>query len=167
MTFGAMIAVFFWRSQARVQWGYLPFPKLLWVTTAVLLVSSYFLEKARRLLAVNDQHGAFRALLWTTGFGLLFLAGQAAAWVQVLGSGVVLARNPHSWFLFLFTALHGLHIALGLGGLLYLVSRTRVTVSGPRYQVKTRVVTNGVSLFWHYLGFLWLVLFGLLLLWRR
>ena len=79
----------------------------------------------------------------------------------------MLARNPHSWFIFLFSGLHALHIVIGLAGLIYLLFRTREPASGPRYQSKTRAVANGVSVFWHYLDFLWLVLFSLLLLWRR
>jgi cytochrome c oxidase subunit III len=167
MTFGAMIAVFVIRSQVPAFWGRLEIPKVLWLTTAALLGSSATLQTARKALTQNEQEKAFRMLAWTTGLGFFFLLGQAAAWIQVLHSGINLQRNPHSWFIFLFTGLHGLHIVLGLGGLAYLLIRTREQVSGPKYQMKTRVVTRGVSLFWHYLDFLWLVLFGLLLIWRR
>jgi heme/copper-type cytochrome/quinol oxidase subunit 3 len=90
-----------------------------------------------------------------------------AAWFQVLHSGIVLARNPHSWFIFLFSGLHGVHILLGLGGLVSLLFRTRESASGPKYRMKTRAFAKGVSIFWHYLDFLWLVLFTLLLTWRR
>jgi heme/copper-type cytochrome/quinol oxidase subunit 3 len=31
----------------------------------------------------------------------------------------------------------------------------------------TRAYTNAFSIFWHYLGFVWIVLFVLLLTWRR
>jgi len=166
MTFGAMIAVFFYRSEGKV-WGHIAIPSVLWLSTALLLASSATLERARRALALNRQVLGFRLLAWTAALATAFLIGQVVAWFQVLRSGIQLAQNPHSWFIFLFTALHGLHILLGLGGIAYLVFRTREPVSGPRYQTKTRVVANGVSLFWHYLDFLWLVLFGLLLTWHR
>ena len=167
MTFGAMIAVFVVRSQSQVFWGHLAIPSALWASTAVLIASTVTLEKARRYLKENLQKDSYRLLVWTTALGIAFLVGQIIGWVQFLLSGVVLAGNPHSWFIFLFTALHGLHILLGLGGLGYLLVRTREPVSGPRYQMKTRAITNGVALFWHYLDFLWLVLFALLVLWRR
>jgi heme/copper-type cytochrome/quinol oxidase subunit 3 len=79
----------------------------------------------------------------------------------------VLQNNPHSWFIFLFSGLHGLHILLGLGGLAYLLMRTHLPAGGPKYRMKTRVIAHGVSLFWHYLDFLWIVMFVLLLSWRR
>jgi cytochrome c oxidase subunit 3 len=167
MTFGAIISVFIIRSQAPLFWGHLQIPGILWITTAVLLASSGTFEFARKRLARNDQLGFFRLMAWTAGLGVLFLIGQITAWFQILHSGVVLVRNPHSWFIFLFTGLHGLHIVVGLIGLAYLLVRTRTPATGPRYQMKTRVVANGVSVFWHYLDFVWIVLFVLLLTWRR
>ena len=167
MTFGAMIAVFLIRSQAPLFWGRISLPRLLWITTAILLASSATLEDARRHLLRKDQRGFFHRMTWTTALGLIFLAGQIAAWLQILHSGVILAKNPHSWFIFLFTGLHALHILVGLGGLAYLLVRTREPAGGPKYQMNTRVIANGVSIFWRYLDFLWIVLFSLLLTWRR
>ncbi len=167
MTFGALIAVFLVRSQDSRYWGHIAIPGILWVTSLLLLLSSGTVELARKHLKANQQPAAFRWFAITMGLALAFLLGQVAAWYQVLRSGIVLAHNPHSWFIFLFTALHGLHILLGLSGLTYLFVRTRTAVSGPKYLMKTRVVANGVALFWHYLDFLWILLFGLLVAWRR
>jgi cytochrome c oxidase subunit 3 len=167
MTFGALITVFIGRSAAPFFWGHIRVPNVLWATTTILLASSATLEAAKRRLQRNDQRSFFRFTACALGMGALFLAGQIAAWLQILNSGVVLARSPHFWFIFLFTGLHGLHILLGLAGLSYLLIRTRVPASGPKYQMITRVVANGVSVFWHYLDFVWIVLFVLLLTWRR
>jgi cytochrome c oxidase subunit III len=167
MTFGAMIAVFVIRSQAPLFWGRISLPRILWITTAILLASSIILERARDHLRRRDQRGFFRLMIWTTALGVTFLGGQIAAWLQILHSGVILAKNPHSWFIFLFTGLHALHILVGLAGLAYLLFRTREPASGPKYQMNTRAVANGVAIFWHYLDFLWIVLFTLLLTWRR
>jgi cytochrome c oxidase subunit III len=167
MTFGAMIAAFLIRSQSPLLWGHISLPGILWVTTAILLASSAIFEAARRQLRHNKQREFFRLTAWTTVLGLLFLAGQIGAGFQILKTGVILVRNPHSWFIFLFTGLHALHILIGLAGLAYLLVRTREPASGPKYQMNTRVIANGVSIFWHYLDFLWIVLFTLLLTWRR
>jgi cytochrome c oxidase subunit III len=166
MTFGAMITVFIGRSAAPRFWGHIHLPRILWATTAVLVASSGTLEAARGRLRHNEQRAFFRLAAVTTVLGVFFLAGQTTAWLEILHSGIQLSKNPHSWFIFLFTGLHGLHIVAGLAGLVYLLIRTRVPASGPKYQMTTRVVANGVSLFWHYLDFLWIVLFVLLLTWR-
>ena len=167
MTFGAMIAVFFYRSLAPQFWGHLNIPPILWLTTGVLLASSIVFEKARQRLTHNDQIGFYQLMRWTASLALVFLLGQIAAGYQILHSGVVLARNPHSWFIFLFAGLHGVHIIAGLIGISYLLLRTREPASGPRFQMTTRVVARSVSICWHYLDFLWLLMFALLLLWKR
>jgi cytochrome c oxidase subunit 3 len=162
-----MIGVFFYRSAAPKFWGHLKLPYLLWLTTALLLATSFTFEKARNLLAAGDQLGFNRGMKITTALALLFLAGQIGAWFQLMASGIRLANNPHSWFLFLFSGLHGIHILVGLAGLGYLLVRTREKVGGPKYQMYTRVVARGVAIFWHYLDFLWLLMFTLLLLWKQ
>jgi cytochrome c oxidase subunit III len=167
MTFGVMIAVFVYRSLAPQFWGHLTLSPLLWLTTGILLTSSITFEKARQRLVQNDQVGFHRLMRWTTGLAVMFLLGQIAAGFQILHSGVILAKNPHSWFIFLFSGLHGVHIVAGLIGLGYLLLRTREPASGPRFQMTTRVVARSVSICWHYLDFLWLLMFMLLLLWKR
>ncbi len=167
MTFGAIIAVFIYRSQAGLFWGHLRIPGVLWATTGILLASSITFERARHALARNDQRTFYRLTIWTATLGVAFLIGQITAWFQILASGVILAHNAHSWFIFLFTGLHGLHILVGLTGLGYLIFRTHEPASGPKYQMTTRAVATGVAVFWHYLDFLWIVLFSLLLTWRR
>ncbi len=84
-----------------------------------------------------------------------------------MNSNVVLQKDKHPWFIFLFSGLHAIHILAGLGALGYLLYRAREVVSGPTYQMTTRAFTNALALFWHYLGLIWVVLFVLLLTWRR
>ncbi len=167
MTFGAMIAVFFYRSQSSQFWGHITVSPLLWLNTAILLTSSISFEMARQHLLENDQIGFHHLMKWTTGLAVAFLLGQIAAGFQILHSGVILVKNPHSWFIFLFSGLHGIHIIAGLIGLGYLLLRTREPASGPKFQMTTRVIAKSVSICWHYLDFLWLVMLALLLLWKR
>jgi cytochrome c oxidase subunit III len=110
VTFGSLIFAFFWRSQNGYLWEHLRIPSVLWITTAILLASSAVLERARHHLKTDDQTGFFRLVQWTAGLGLLFLIGQLAAWLQVLHSNVVLEQDKHSWFIFLFSGLHAIHI---------------------------------------------------------
>lgn len=166
MTFGALITVFFVRSEGREFWGHLHVPVTLWITTLILLASSVPMERARRAVYEGNRTIAYREFRLNFGMGLLFLLGQVVAWFQVLSSGVSLKNNPHSWFIFLFAAMHGLHILVGLAGVGVLAYRTHEPVSGRKYQARTRAIALGVSIFWHFLGFLWVVLFALLLLWK-
>src|SRR5580658_10142744 len=167
LTFTVPVLVFVLRSQVEANWLPIRLPPVLWFSSSVLILSSLTLETARRRLARHDQPAFHRLAIYAALLGVLFLASQVTAWIQLLAAGVVLARNPHSAFLFFFSGLHGLHILVGLGGLFYLAGRTGPEPHDFKYEMTTRVWANSVSIFWHYLDFLWLALFALLLLWKR
>lgn len=167
LTFTVPVLVFVLRSQVETNWLPIRLPAVLWFSSSFLILSSLTLETARRRLLRHDQPAFHRLAIYAALLGVIFLAGQVTAWIQLLASGVVLARNPHSAFLFFFSGLHGLHILVGLGGLFYVVRRTRPEPHDRKYEMTTRVWANSVSIFWHYLDFLWLALFALLLFWRR
>lgn len=167
MTFGALIAVFLLRGLRADYWTHIKLPGILWVSTAILIVSSFVYESARHQLQAGRTDLFNRMMGWTILLGLGFLATQVTAGLQIVSSGVVLTNNPHSWFIFLFGGLHGLHIVFGLVGLIVLYYRTRERRSGPRYQAGTRSAAFAVGIFWHYMDGMWLLLFALLLFWKR
>ena len=137
-------------------------PLALWMSTTFILVSSGALEVARRALR-RRQENKFK--LWigvTTLLGLCFLVSQFFAWQQLIEAGFYLRRNFHSYYAYLFTALHGLHLVGGLTALLVVTLRPRHNWT----MLRRRVATDVTALFWHFLGVLWLALFGLVFLWR-
>jgi len=167
MTFGALIVVFLMRALREDYWKPIHLPGILWFSTAVLLASSVLFHRARKKLLRGDSDGFHALMTWTMGAGVLFLLSQVSAGAEILRSGVVLDNNPHSWFIFLFSGLHALHIVAGLAGLAVLWYRTRERVSGPRYQMGTRAASRAVGIFWHYVDAMWMVLFALLIFWKR
>lgn len=99
-----------------------------------------------------------RWLYVTLGLGLLFVASQYTAWLQLRSQGLYLATNPNSSFFYVFTAVHALHVLGGLAGLLRVIRKLG--------QSKLRRSTlNATSYYWHFMGVLWVYLF--LLLWMR
>jgi len=167
VTFAALCLVFVIRSRVPFNWQHIYLPPILWFDTALLAASSVTYEIGHRKLKAAEQHAFFRWTEASAALGVLFLAGQFVAWWQVLSTGQLVRNNPHSTFFFLLSGMHGAHILVGLAGLAALLYRTREPASGPRWQMNTRVLANAVSLFWHYLDLLWLILFGMLLLVRR
>ncbi len=167
MTFGALIVVFLMRALREAFWKPIHLPAILWLSTAILLASSFLFHFALKKLLAGDSDGFHRLITWTIGAGFVFLLSQITAGVQILHSGVILTNNPHSWFIFIFSGLHGLHIVAGLIGLTALWFRTRERVTGPRYQMGTRAAARAIGVFWHYMDAMWIVLFALLIFWRR
>lgn len=160
MFFLALISAFVVRKGLGGDWAATAMPSILWLNTAVLMISSLTLERARRGLRAADVP-AFRAWWgFTTALGVAFLAGQIVAWRQLAEAGVFLASNPSSSFFYLLTGAHGLHL---LGGVLALAV---VGLRGDPPEARlTRATAAGVAgLYWHFMGLLWVGLFLLLLL---
>jgi len=88
-----------------------------------------------------------------------FLAGQLVAWRELDAAGYFLASNPANSFFYLLTALHGLHVAGGLVAL----GRATVKVRRGLNVDQVRLSVELCAIYWHFLLFVWLVLFALLL----
>src|SRR5258708_6656074 len=114
MFFLVPCTVFIVLAHTSKVWVPLHVPRLLWLNTAILLVSSYTLEKARQRLSELDIPGFRKLWRATTILGILFLAGQFVVWLQLAASGLYIATNQAASFLYVFTAAHALHL---LGGI--------------------------------------------------
>ncbi|MEO7653122.1 MAG: hypothetical protein ABIZ80_21910 [Bryobacteraceae bacterium] len=96
MFFAAFTSAMVVRRGLSNDWVSTPLPSMLWLTTALLLASSAVLELARSALKANRRDAFNR--YWTAGsvLGVLFLAGQYAAWQQLSAAGIYVSTNPSS-----------------------------------------------------------------------
>ena len=113
-------------------WRRLAPPALLWLNTAVLLASSAAAGGGAAPPARWDLAGARLALAVTGALGVLFVAGQLAAWRSLAARGVFLASNPHSSFFYLLTGLHVVHLLGGLAWFAVAFARLRRLALHPR-----------------------------------
>jgi cytochrome c oxidase subunit 3 len=161
MFFGAFTSAMVVRRGASDDWKGTPAPKLLWVNTAVLALSSVAAEKARRDLRNGDRRhfNLWWALATLLGSG--FAAGQVIVWKQLDAQGIYLNSNPGSAFFYVGTVAHALHLAGGWLWMVYLAFRAVRLQLGPGRRTSVDVAT----LYWHFLGLLWLYLLWLFLYW--
>ena len=141
-------------------WRPMPEPWVLWLNTALLIMSSFAMQWARNSARSDHMKGVRDGLLWGGVLTLAFLAGQLFVWQQLVDLGYYATSNSANAFFFLLTAIHGLHMLGGLVAWLRSVSRLlhSSTVSDVRLSVEL------CTSYWHYLLLIWLVLFGLLLI---
>jgi cytochrome c oxidase subunit 3 len=145
-------------------WRPLPDPQLLWFNTALLVLGSIALQRARSA-AKKNRLAAIRVNLTAAGiFTIAFLAGQILAWRQLTESGYFLSTNPADAFFYLLTGLHGLHL---LGGLFVWAKTTMNAWQKPNPEdlgetAGLRLSVQLCSVYWHFLLLLWLVLFYML-----
>jgi cytochrome c oxidase subunit 3 len=140
-------------------WTPAPVPRILWANTVVLLASSITLQLARRSVAAANLR-KFQ-IFWrlTTALGVLFLGGQVIAWLELVHAGLFISSQASSFF-YVFTGVHGVHLAGGIAALLY--------VSFRKFErANSRAAASQVaSYYWHFMDGLWILLFALLCLGR-
>lgn len=161
MVFAAFTGAFAMRRGLSGDWASTPKPGILWLNTAVLLISSLALDRSRRALRASDRD---RFNFWwtaATALGVVFLLGQAYAWRRLAESGVYVAANPSSSFFYVLTAAHGVHLVGGLAALIWVGVETRRLRLGPA----RRTAIDVTAVFWHFLDGLWVYLMVLLCVW--
>lgn len=152
------------RKGSSLDWQSFKLPSILYLNTFLLFASSITLEVARRRIA--SYMGGLRVrtkspsrwLYITLFLGLLFVAGQYAAWRQLSAQGLYLATNPSSSFFYVLTATHGLHILGGLCGLIYVIRK----LNKANLRRNTLVA---MARYWHFMDVLWVYL--IVLLWIK
>lgn len=166
MLFTALISAYIVRMASSDDWTPLVMPRVLWVSTSVILISSITIEISKRSL---KQQRDSRYRLWltlTTALGVVFVVSQYAAWRNLARQGLYMATNPHSSFFYLLTAVHGLHVFGGLLALGYLLLRTRTRRATVEGELRRLGAAEAATVYWHFLDGLWICLFLLLFFWK-
>jgi len=154
-------------------WHPVRMPPILFLNTAVLILSSLTMEIARRQIfheldVVEEWLGLGRPALrrtipWlalTLALGIVFVAGQWTAWAQLTAQGFSFDRwaTPAIYFFYLITGIHAAHLVIGIACL-----TGCVTLLGLLRKVEYRqIAVDGVAWFWHAMGVAWLLLFAFL-----
>jgi cytochrome c oxidase subunit 3 len=139
-------------------WNPIQEPELLWVNTALLVLGSVFMQRARKASESPDKPLTVSLMLGGL-MAVAFLVGQYMAWEELRAAGFYTATTPASSFFYLFTALHGVHL---LGGV-YVWFRTVIRNHRGAERSDIAASIELCSVYWHYLLLLWLVLFTLML----
>jgi cytochrome c oxidase subunit 3 len=153
-------------------WIPVTLPKLLLINTGVLILSSVFMELARRQIkgqatrvpptsASEVSAGDQTRIPWlsmTLVLGLAFLFGQWMAWRQLAANGFYVATTPSSSFVYLLTGTHAIHLmggvlALFVAGIASLLRRSLATRS---------IVVDVTAWYWHFMAGLWIYILCLL-----
>ncbi|HKN73610.1 MAG TPA: cytochrome c oxidase subunit 3 [Candidatus Acidoferrum sp.] len=159
MFFMAMASAFIYTRANSNRWVPLHLPSVIWVNTAILLLSSGAMELSRRRLALADVRQFRKLWFVATALGILFLAGQLVAWRQFVLAGFYVSTNQASSFFYIFTGLHGLHLLGGICALLYVSFR-----KFEKAKVSRSVAAEVASYYWHFMDGLWVFLLALLYL---
>ncbi|HEV2709811.1 MAG TPA: cytochrome c oxidase subunit 3 [Edaphobacter sp.] len=153
------------------EWSPTLIPPILWLNTAVLILSSITMEIARRRMfhevdVMDEWLGLGKpitraAIPWvaaTVVLGIVFLIGQWIAWTQLATQHVFFLSNPSSHFFYLITGVHGIHLILGIFGL----AAALIGLYASRSLESRQIMIDCAAWYWHSMGIFWLFLFTLL-----
>jgi cytochrome c oxidase subunit 3 len=154
-------------------WHPVELPPILFLNTAVLILSSLTIEIARRhifheLDVVEEWLGLGRPALrrtlpWliaTLVLGLVFIAGQWTAWRQLTAQGFAFDHwaTPAIYFFYIITGMHAFHLLLGIAAL----AASLFGLAMLRKVEYRQIAVDSISWYWHAMGLAWILLFGLL-----
>jgi len=130
------------------------------INTVILVSSSFVAYFAERYLHKENLSG-FRAMwLLTMAMGSYFVYGQYVEWSELkfgLGSGVF------GGTFYLLTGFHGLHVITGILLMGLMLARS----FRPNNYANGDMGVTAVSLFWHFVDVIWIILYVLIYVWQR
>ena len=155
-------------KEARNQDIPLKIPGVFWVSTFVIVASSLTLQGANKAFK-EERFRSYRLNISITLLaGVSFIVLQGLGWQKMLSAGITMANNTGGMFIYVLSGLHILHT---LGGLIALASANKdafqrmqyvdsfVYSVNPPNQLKIKLI----SIYWHFIDILWIILFLFLL----
>lgn len=153
MMFAGLTSAYIVKSN---QTGWVPVvvPKLFWVSTAAILVSSLTMQMALRSFKQREMQ-QYRLLI-----GATFLLGAAFVVLQILGfmqlwdQQVTFRGSGAGQFLYVVFGLHALHVAGGVIALMVMF----VKAFAGKTKLYSAVPVEVAAMYWHFVDLLWIYL---------
>ena len=149
-------------GSAAGQWpppGAPALPGGLAVSTGFLAIASALLEVAVRAVRRGRVLLLRMLLIGTVATAVAFLISQAVCWFRFLTPAGLADSGLYGWLFYFLTGLHALHVVGGLVPLAVITVNAHYDRLPPRRATGVRHVAR----YWHFLGLVWLGLYGLFL----
>ena len=167
MFFSGLFAAYFATRAAnandwppRVFQGILDPLGLIMIATIILIASSFTCQFAVWSIRRGDRRGYIRNTAITFILGVIFLAMQVIDYSILFGEGMTLGSGPFGTTYFTLTGFHGAHV---FGGVLMLGVILYRGMAG-QFSAKHHDAVEAVSLYWHFVDVVWILLFSILYL---
>jgi cytochrome c oxidase subunit I+III len=157
--FGAFIGSYMFLRVAHgwESWHVVPhnsFPGL--VNTYLLLTSSFAVVLALVAAKKHSRRGVLASMFVTFVLGVGFLINKALEWQELFHEGYTFSSSAFTSTFYLTTGLHGVHVAVGLLIMLWMMFRAwKGAYMGEPEQIEY------FGLYWHFVDIVWLFLFPL------
>ncbi len=130
------------------------------IVTAVLLISSFFMNRGETLIQNGNRKGFLTNTAVTFILGLAFLLGVVLVeWRLAIEEGLTPSSGPAGAVFFMMTGMHAFHVFTGL------ILLAIVWINGRRglYDVKSYPV-EAAAVYWHFVDVVWIFFYPALYL---
>ncbi|QFU77198.1 cytochrome c oxidase subunit 3 family protein [Halioglobus maricola] len=148
--------VLFITSQAQLNQG------IGVLNTLLMLSSSWFVATAVHCVRLGLYRTSWKLLLLAFVCGAGFIVIKFFEYSEKITAGITLSTNDFFMYYFIYTGIHGIHVLIGLGILLYMTLLLRSRQSGLTASDLQNLESGAI--FWHLVDLLWIVIFALLYL---
>jgi cytochrome c oxidase subunit III len=166
MFFSGLFAAYFATRAANLPWPPTPFAHILdplgpiMIATILLIASSFTCQFAVWSIRRGDRKGYIRNISITFVLGVVFLGMQVYDYGLLFSEGMTLGSGPFGTTYFTLTGFHGAHV---FGGVLMLGVILYRGMAG-QFSAKHHDAVEAVSLYWHFVDVVWILLFSILYL---
>ena len=131
------------------------------LVTAVLLISSFFMNRAETSMEHGDRKGFLIGISLTLVLGIGFLLGVVGVeWPQAIHEGVTPSAGADGAIFFMMTGMHAFHV---LTGVIFLLVVMRNGARGVYSQGKHWAV-EAAAVYWHFVDVVWIFFYPALYL---
>lgn len=164
MTFGGMFVIYAGLRARASSWPPPGLPLLLLdlpsASSLLTVFSSVAFERGLHWVRHRAARRAGHWLYGCVGLGVVFLGVQASLLQHAVAHGLTVERGGYAAVFYAFTGLHALHLVIGVVAVLVLAELTRRGRYSPARHLPLRLW----SLYWHFVGVVWLAIYTLLFL---
>lgn len=139
-------------------WFVFELPFQFWISTAIVAVSSVFMQLAFRAAKNDDVYKVPSLLTITLVLGIGFAVSQISAWISMTNQGYYFSnKNPGEISISFLYVIPGVHLVHILGGLILLIVGI---VKASRLEIHKKNLTfiQICKTYWHFLGIVWIFL---------
>jgi len=129
--------------------------------TSVLLLSSFFMNRAETSMATGNRKGFLTNLVMTLVLGLAFVGGVLGVeWPSAITEGVAPSETAAGAIFFMMTGMHAFHV---ITGLIFLSIIFRNGLRG-LYSAEKHWAVEAAAVYWHFVDVVWIFFYPALYL---
>ena len=153
MMFAGLTSAFIVKSN-QVSWKPLAVPKIFWISTTAILISSIVMQMALRSFKQREMNRYRMLIGLTLVLGIVFVLLQWAGFQQLWGEKITFQGSGAGQFLYVIFGLHALHIIAGVIALLVMF----VKAFTGKIKLYSSVPVEVMATYWHFVDLLWIYL---------